>query len=150
MNDQQSSSTVQQFVALVPHSVDIFEELQFVNLEKINATTWHADGVAGEPAFSYPQVGLARISTKVENCPSIDGQPPVVRTTYGNLEVTDMGKNLVDLSTLEGKTLIVSLPALGMAKSANNPLANQMVCPSRVVRLRSNTSQVLGCMELSW
>ena len=129
------------FINLTPHTVHFYAEAQFDGLEKLNTTTFVADGVVGEPIAEYPSTGMLRIATATTEIKSIDGVPAVA-TQYG--EVTGVPERVKP-----DDFLIVSLPALSMAKAAGHPLAEQMVCPYQVVRLRSNTSQVLGAMGVS-
>lgn len=128
---------------LTPHPINVYSETSFINLEKTNPTTWLADGVEGEGLAIFETVGSVRIATKtVEQAPL--GAIPVVATIYGVLE--GVPKNAV----LGEDTLIVSLPAQSMAKASGSEWADSMVSPYKVVRLRSNTSQVLGCMGFTY
>jgi predicted transcriptional regulator with HTH domain len=119
---------------LTPHSVEVLLESQFLNLEKLNPTTWVADGVEGEPVRQYSSSGSLRIKTNTIAAEAIDG----VETVYGDLEGLPEGYN--------GEYMIVSLPAQSMAKQSGHPLASKMLAPYKAVRLRSNPSTVLGCM----
>ncbi len=128
-------------INLCPHNFNVYAEEQFTNLEQTNATTWVADGVKGEAILSLASSGSIRIATT-----TVEGNPvqgiPTVKTVYGEIiGIPDVNSDDV---------LVVSLPAQSMAKAANHPLAAQMGNPYRVVRLRSNTSTVLGCMGLSF
>lgn len=129
-------------INLCPHSFDVYNESQFTNLEQTNATTWVADGVEGEAIVSIASSGSIRIATTTVPSNSIEGIPTVV-TEYG--EAVGIPNNVTN-----DDVLVVSLPAQSMAKAANHPLNPQMGSPYRVVRLRSNTSTVLGCMGLSF
>ena len=127
------------------HDVNVFPQEAFTCLEQVNETLWVADGVdqALELAV-YPTAGMsARISTDVEAVKNSCLPGEVVKTTYGELTGIPEGIGPDD-------TLIVSLPTKTMAHSSGHPMAKQMVSPYKVVRLRSNTSQVLGCMGFSW
>lgn len=128
-------------INLCPHSFDVYKESQFTNLEQTNATTWVADGVKGEAILSVSSSGSIRIATT-----TVEGNPvqgiPTVKTVYGEaIGIPDVNSDDV---------LVVSLPAQSMAKAANHPLAAKMGSPYKVVRLRANTSTVLGCMGLSF
>ncbi len=129
-------------INLTPHSVQVYNESMFVGLEQTNATTWVADGVEGEPLADYPSEGIARISTQTD---IIESELPgiTVSTVYG--EATGIPEDLNG-----SEVLIVSLPMQSMAKQAGLPTANRMVAPYKVVRLRSNTSTVLGCMGFTY
>ncbi len=128
-------------INLTPHSIEVYSESQFVNLEQTNPTTWIADSVDGEPIAAFPSMGSARIAvTTVEGNP-IDGIPTVT-TQYG--ELTGIPETVV-----VDDVLIVSLPTKSMAEQSGNPLAKQMVTPYKVVRSRENGSLVLGCMGFS-
>jgi len=129
-------------INLCPHSFDVYNESQFVNLEQTNPTTWVADGIEGEAIVSIPSSGSIRIATSTIPSVDIKGIPTVI-TKYG--EATGIPQNVN-----HGDVLVVSLPAQSMAKAANHPLASQMGSPYKAVRLRSNTSTVLGCMGLSF
>ena len=129
-------------INLTPHNVDVFNEVQFVNLERVNATTLIADSVEGNAILSLPSVGSIRITTSTIEGATIDSVP-TVKTVYG--EAVGIPENVT-----ADDTLVVSLPAQSMAKAANHPLASQMASPYKVVRLRSNTSTVLGAMGLSF
>jgi len=124
-------------INLTPHGVQVFVQDQFTGLEQLNPTTWVADSVRGNPILDIASVGSLRISTSTVDSTPIDGVP-VVDTSYGDL---------VGLPTdYDGQFMVVSLPCQSMAKQSGNPLASKMLAPYKVVRLRSNTSQVLGCM----
>ena len=131
-------------INLTPHSVDVVKECDFINLEKLNETTWVADGlVDGSWVASYPSKGVARISTSVENI-EVPGLPgTAVVTKYG--EATGIPEGIE-----ENDVLIVSLPMQSMAVASSHPLAHQMAVPYKVVRLRGNTSTMLGCMGFTF
>ena len=132
-------------INLTPHNVDVYEEEAFINLEKLNATTWAADGVDPDGLIaSFPSSGNVRIQTATKELEPIFGSIPCVRTFYGELEGIDM----VDIG--DSSILIVSLPTQSMSLQSGHYLAPQMASPYRVVRNRSNTSLVLGCMGLSF
>lgn len=129
-------------INLTPHSVDLYVEAQFVNLEQLNPTTWVADSVEGEPTAKYDSQGVARIDVSTKTVESeLPGQ--TVATFYG--EATGIPE-----SVEEGDVLIVSLPMKSMAMTSNHPLAPQMVSPYKVVRSRENGSVVLGCMGFTY
>jgi hypothetical protein len=131
-------------INLTPHSVEVYAENQFVNLEQINPTTWVADSVEGEPIASYESQGVARISVSTQVLPSeLPGE--TVTTSYG--EATGIPENVEEGN---GNVLIISLPMKSMAVAANHPLASQMVSPYKVVRSRENGSLVLGCMGFTY
>ena len=125
------------YINLTPHEVSLYSESQFLGLEQVNPTTWIADGVEGDALDAIPSEGCARISTSTQHIQGV-----LYRTTYGEATgiPSEPGKDL----------LIVSLPMQSMAKASGHPLASQMVSPYKVVRLRSNTSQVLGCMGFTY
>ena len=129
-------------INLTPHSFEVYQEVQFLNLEQLNPTTWVADGVEGKPLVSLASSGSIRINTATLAWEPVEGIP-AVRTVYGEVSGIPEGITSED-------TLIVSLPAQSMAKTAKLNLANQMASPHKVVRLRSNTSTVLGCMGISF
>jgi len=124
---------------LTPHPINVYSETSFVNLEKVNPTTWVADGVEGEGLAIFESVGSVRIATETVEQTPLEGIP-VVATSYGEIE------GIPDTAVLGVDMLIVSLPAQSMAKSSRAEWAYSMFAPYKVVRLRSNTSQVLGCM----
>ena len=129
-------------INLVPVTVDVYNESQFINLERLNKITWVSDGTVGKAIATYPSQGSAWIDTEAVAVNSyLPGE--VVQTTYG--EATGIPDNLTG-----DEVLIVSLPMQSMAKSAGIPESIQMVAPYKVVRLRSNTSQVLGCMGFTY
>ena len=129
-------------INLTPHSVDFYNESQFVNLEQTNPTTLVADSVEGAALLNLPSSGSIRIATSTVEGEPIDGIP-TVKTVYG--EAVGIPESIEPTDTL-----VVSLPAQSMAKAANHKLASQMASPYKVVRLRSNPSTVLGCMGLSF
>ena len=132
--------TVSNFMTIInltPHGVQVYNEDQFVGLEQVNPTTWVADSVEGNPILDLPSVGSLRISTATVDGDPIDGVP-IVETTYG--ELVGLPTDYID------QFMIVSLPCQSMAKQSGHNLASKMLAPYKVVRLRSNTSQVLGCM----
>lgn len=132
-----------------PHVIEVFQETAFVGLEQLNATTWVADSV--DPSgivASFPSVGIARITVKTFPGEAIlvnllGDRVRTVKTFYGELE--GIPSNVQD-----GDILIVSLPTQTAAFSKGHPLATQMCTPYKVVRLRNNTSTVLGCCGLSF
>lgn len=126
---------------LTPHSIDVYAEGNFVNLEQVNPTTWTAEGIKGEAIASFPSVGSVRVQVKTVEADPLEGIP-CVKSLYGEIE------GVPDCTNLD--TLIVSLPSIAMAKAAGMPIASQMVAPYKVVRLASNTSQVLGCMGFTY
>ena len=71
-------------INLTPHSVEVYLESQFVNLEQANPTTWFADEVVGDPLGHYPSEGVARmvVTTAVVKSSVIPGE--VVKTVYGD------------------------------------------------------------------
>lgn len=129
-------------INLTPHSVQVYAESQFVNLEQTNPTTWVADSVVDNPLAEYKSEGLARISVSTKPVESVlPGE--IVATSYG--EATGIPENVE-----KGDVLIVSLPMKSMAVASGHPLANQMVSPYKVVRSRENGSLVLGCMGFTF
>lgn len=131
------------YIALVPHSVDVYVESAFENLEQINPTTWVADLVYSEQAVAvFPSRGVARIATKTVEVGLID-TIPCVRTEYGEA----VG---IPSEVAEEDILIVSLPMQSMMKASGHPLANRAVAPYKVVRDRADTSKVLGCMGFTF
>lgn len=133
-------------INLTPHSVQVYGQDQFVNLEQVNPTTWVADAVSGDPIEAYLSHGVARIDTKVSHVSASDschlpGQ--VVVTEYG-------AATGIPEWTTEQDTLIVSLPMKSMAAASGHPLARVMVSPYKVVRSRANGSLVLGCMGFTY
>jgi hypothetical protein len=129
-------------INLTPHNFDVYAESSFVNLERVNATTLIADSVEGNAILSLPSVGSIRINTTTVEGEPINGIPTVV-TKYGDAVGIPEGVQPEDV-------LVVSLQALSMAVASKHPLASQMTSPYKVVRLRSNTSIVLGAMGLSF
>ncbi len=130
-------------INLTPHSIEVYPEAAFKNLEQTNPTTWIADSVDQNLLLeSFASQGVARITTSVVPAGSI-GTIPAVQTSYGELTGIPVDVDPFDV-------LIVSLPTQSMAIASGNPLAKNMVSPYKVVRLRSNTSTVLGCMGLSY
>lgn len=128
------------FRNLTPHPIQFYVEEQFVKLALEN-TVLVADGVAKNPLLALASEGSARIEVTTVEGPPIQGIP-TVKSIYGALVGIPE-----DISEFD--TLIVSLPTLTMAKASCSPFAHQMYSPHRVVRLRSNTSAVLGAMGLS-
>lgn len=129
-------------INLTPHSVQVYAQEQFINLEQLNPTTWVADGVEGAPLAEYPSDGCARI--KVDSQLVNSALPGVtVKSVYGDATGIPDG--------LEGtEVLVVSLPMQSMAKQAGLSEAGQMVSPYGVVRSRANGSVVLGCMGFTY
>jgi len=123
----------------MPHSFDVYAKDQFVNLEQTNPTTWIADGVTGDAIVSVPSQGSVRMSTSTQELCVDSNNIPVYNTVYG--EPSGFPTDLV-----EGDVVLVSLPVVSMMKASNHPLAAFVASPYKAVRLRSNTSNVLGCM----
>lgn len=131
---------------LTPHAIQVFQPVAFLNLEQTGLSNWVADGVEGDPIFQVASEGMARIKTSTVEDDAIQvegGEIPVVRTTYG--EATGIPEDV--LST---DILVVSLPMQSMARASGHINASQMVAPYKVVRLRSDTSKVLGCTGLTF
>jgi hypothetical protein len=124
----------------MPHSFDVYKKEQFVNLEQTNPTTWIADGVEGDSIVSVPSQGSVRMSTSTQELGVDADGVPVYNTVYGELT----GFPIEDLK--EGDVVLVSLPVVSMMKASNHTLSAFVASPYNAVRLRSNTSQVLGCM----
>lgn len=122
----------------VPHSFDVFAQDQFVNLELVKGS-FVADAVEGEPVFSAPSEGSIRMPMTKEFLGKDSNGIPVYKTVYGEPEgfPTDLK---------EGDIVITSLPVLANMNASGHPMASFVASPSDVVRLRSNTSTVLGCM----
>lgn len=129
-------------INLTPHSVEVYAENQFVNLEQVNPTTWVADKVEGEPLASYPSQGVARISTSTNVVMNDALAGEIVEAAYGQITGLE--------SVQPGDTMIVSLPTKSMAVAAGLVGAKYMVSPYKVVRSRQNGSLVLGCMGFTY
>jgi len=123
----------------MPHSFDVYNESQFVGLEAINPTTWVADSVEGSPIVSLPSSGSVRMATSTTPMGVDEKGIATFKTVYG--EPAGFPQDLV-----EGDVVIVSLPVVSMMHAANHPLAQYVASPYKAVRLKSNTSTVLGCM----
>ena len=123
----------------MPHSFDVYTQEQFVGLEQLNPTTWIADAVEGEAVISVPSEGSVRMATSTEELGVDSNGVPVYKTVYG--EASGLPNDLV-----EGDVCIVSLPVVSMMNASGHPMAAFVASPYKAVRLRSNTSQVLGCM----
>lgn len=125
----------------VPHSYDVYNQDQFVNLEFVKGS-YVADGVEGDPIFSAPSEGSIRMPMTKEFLGKDSNGIPVYNTVYGEPEgfPTDLK---------EGDIVITSLPVLANMNASCHPMASFVASPSDVVRLRSNTSTVLGCMGYS-
>jgi hypothetical protein len=123
----------------MPHSFDVYAKEQFLNLEQTNPTTWIADGVEGDAIVSVPSQGSVRMSTSTQELGVDEQGVPVYNTVYG--EASGFPTDLV-----EGDVVLVSLPVVSMMKASNHPLSTFVASPYNAVRLRSNTSQVIGAM----
>jgi hypothetical protein len=129
------------FINLTPHAINVYSQGSFKNLERVDATTLVADRVDGEAILDIPSSGNLRISTKTE---ILKNEPFVMASTaYGAL--VGLPEDLDDESIL-----IVSLPCKSNAILSGNPLSKRMVSPFEVVRLKSNTSQVIGCIGFTY
>lgn len=124
----------------MPHSFDAYKEKQFVNLEQLNPTTWIADGVEGEPIISVPSEGSVRMSTTTGQVGVDEYGLPIYKTVYG--EATGFPTDLK-----EGDVVLVSLPVVSSMNASGHPLAAFAASPYKAVRLRSNTSTVLGAVS---
>lgn len=129
-------------INLTPHKIDIYPEENFVGLEQVNATTFVADSVNGEPTLIAESQGVARITTTTTELKTRNSIP-FVKTTYG--ELTGIPDNVS-----EEDILVVSLPTKSNAMACDHPLARQMTSPYKVVRDKANTSNVLGCVGLTF
>jgi len=132
------------FINTCPHSVDVYKEENFVNLQKLNATTWVADSVEGEAIFSVPMTGkpALRIDSNSQPLGTSTEGIPLFDTVYGELT------NIPEMQ--EGDDVITSLPVVSLAKQTGHPLLPRLCSPYKVVRLRSDTSKVLGCHGLQY
>lgn len=132
------------FINLTPHAVSVYSPEAFHGLEQTTPTTWLADFVSlsVSPILWIDSSGEARISVKAETLEPINGIP-FVKTTYGELTGIPEEVKPDDI-------LIVSAMTREAAKASGHALAAQMCSPSKVVRNRADTSQILGCMELSF
>lgn len=126
-----------EIINLTPHTVELYWEEGFGNLEQVNPTTWVADYV--EPALireTYPSQGIARVKVATIDADPINGIP-IVKSQYGEIEgLPDYQENVY---------YIVSLPTISAALSTGRTTAD-LLSPHKVVRSRSNGSLVLGCM----
>ena len=130
------------FINLTSHSIQIFDKENFVNLVETKPGSLVADSVEGEPILSVASSGEARIAMKTELLPSMDGVQ-MFKTEYSDLIGIPEGISEDDI-------LIVSLATKSNTNASGHPLAKQMVSPYRVVRLTSNTSQILGAIGLTY
>ena len=130
------------FINLTDRPIQVFSESQFLGLEQVNATTWVADGLQGEPVAVFESAGILWISAETVKQHPINGVP-MVATEYGKLTG-------VPESVTQDDRLIVSRQAKSLALAAGHPLAGQMVSPYKVVRSRQNGSLVLGCMGFTY
>jgi hypothetical protein len=121
-----------------PHSFDVYAQAQFVGFEQVNPTTFIADSVGGDPILSLPSEGSVRIATSTESLGIVNGVP-AFKTVYG--EASGFPTDLND-----GDVVIVSLPVVSSLNASGSPLAKYAASPYKAVRLRSNTSQVLGAL----
>ena len=123
----------------VPHSFDVFAEGQFIELEKMPNGTLVADSVSGPSIVSLPSEGSIRMPTTTEYLGMGANDIPSYKTVYG--EPVGFPDDLV-----EGDVVITSLPVVSNMNVSGHPMAAFVASPYNVVRLRSNTSMVLGCM----
>lgn len=123
----------------MPHSFEVYAKEQFVNLEQVNPTTWIADSTEGFPIVSLPSLGSIRMSTSTESLGLGAFGVPAYNTVYGEASGFPTDLN-------EGDVVLVSLPVVSMMKASNHPLSAFVASPYNAVRLRSNTSQVIGAM----
>lgn len=122
-----------------PHSFDVYCQSQFMNFEQVSPTTFIADGVEGEPILSLPSEGSVRIATSTEELGIDSNGVPAFKTVYGEASGFPTDLN-------EGDVVIVSLPVVSSLNASGSPLAKYAASPYKAVRLRSNTSQVLGAL----
>lgn len=127
---------------LTPHPISVFNTSQFINLQQINATTWVADSVDGDPILSLDSVGIVRISVSTKIIGNVGGVE-FHATTYGDIVGLPDNIHADDV-------LVVSLPTVSNAKASGHPLAKQMVSPYGVIRLASDTSVILGCQGFTY
>lgn len=125
------------FINLTPHQITVYKLDQFENLEQLNTTNWIADGIIGDPVLKLESKGSLRISTEAKLAENLNGIP-IMETKYG--EIVGIPDNY------NGEVMVVSLPTLSMAKQSNHELADKMVSPYQIVRLRSKASTVIGCI----
>ena len=123
----------------MPPSFDVSTKEQFVNLAQINPTTWIADGTEGDSIISVPSQGSVRMFTSTQELGVDSDGVPVYNTVYGEASGFPTELN-------EGDVVLVSLPVVSMMKASNHPLSSFVASPYNAVRLRSNTSQVIGAM----
>lgn len=125
------------------HDVSFYPESAFSDLEQVSPTSWIAGGVdESQLLLRVESSGEARIAVETIDIPPIAGVPAVA-TKYGML--TGFPRRLE-----KDTVYLVSGPTLAMAKASEYPFASMMASPYKVVRLRGNSSKVLGCMGLSF
>ena len=129
-------------INLTPHTISIYSEECFKGLEQSKPTVFLADAVEGEPILFLESSGVARITVSITEAGEKEGIT-FVKSEYGEL----IG---IPPEITEEDILIVSLPTKSNALTSGHPLASQMVSPYKVVRQRSNSSNILGCIGLSY
>lgn len=122
-------------VNLTPHAIHVYDEAQFINIEKTSPTTLVADGVEGSPVLEIPSTGQARVKVATVQADPVDGIPTVT-TQYGDIE------GLPDYES--GTFYVVSLLTISAAVK-NGRTTVDLLAPNGVVRSRANGSLVLGC-----
>jgi hypothetical protein len=127
------------YINLTPHSIDVYPSEAFTGLDRGSAES--VDKAMA--LMSIPSSGALRIGTKVEAMGELPGGIPADRVVYSGFE------GLPD-SVAEDDILIVSMPAQSYAHAVGHQLADQMVIPAKVVRLKSDGSKTLGCQGLSY
>lgn len=122
-----------------PHFFDVYAQSQFVGFEQVNPTTFVADGVEGDAILSLPSEGSVRIATSTQELGVDASGVPAYKTVYGEASGFPLDLN-------DGDVVIVSLPVVSSLNASGSPLAKYAASPYKAVRLRSNTSQVLGAL----
>lgn len=133
-----------QYINLTPHSIDIYPEAAFENLEKGSATAVNKEMVL----MKCPSEGVARIGVNSEKLPDLQGGIPCEIAKYE--ELLGIPEWMVNGTPDPDDVIIVSMPTQAYAHAIRHPLAKQMAIPAGAVRLAGNGSVILGCTGLSF
>ena len=131
-----------------PHVINLIKKEDLVGLTQVNATTWVAEGFVegGAPYLTIESEGEIRIDVTTvtrEAVRVVNYNIPAVNTKYGAISGLPFLVAPEDL-------LIVSLPTQTNAAAAGLDIVDKLVTPFKVVRMKSNTSVILGALGVSF
>jgi hypothetical protein len=127
-----------EIINLTPHDITILSKESCINLEQdFRTKSWIADGAISLRALESS--GVARVQITTQPGEMLDGIPTQI-PVYGKIEgLPEYDKD---------KAYIVSLLTISAAISQGRT-TKDLYSPGTIVRSRSDTSTILGCLDLN-